>query len=80
MYLVGHAQTFLIAMLRAKQKGGKLLLRIEDLDYGRCKSRYLNEMIEDMLWMGISWDSWDCSDTIQPHNQPDYHSNLTGNK
>jgi glutamyl/glutaminyl-tRNA synthetase len=57
MCIVGHAQTFLIAKHRAEQAGGKLVLRIEDLDAMRCKSNYYDEMIEDLLWMGLSWQS-----------------------
>ena len=54
---VGHAQTFWIAQLRAKQfENGKLILRIEDLDEQRCKREFLTEMIEDLTWFGIQWD------------------------
>ncbi len=53
---VGHAQTFAIAVTRAYVYGGLLELRIEDLDYGRCKPHLLIEMIEDLLWFGIKWN------------------------
>jgi glutamyl/glutaminyl-tRNA synthetase len=52
---IGHAQTFLIAKKRAEQAGGKLILRIEDLDAQRCKAHYYDEMIEDLKWMGLDW-------------------------
>ena len=29
---------------------------IEDLDKQRCKTHYLNDMIEDLEWIGIKWD------------------------
>jgi glutamyl-tRNA synthetase len=50
---IGHAQTFWIAQQRCKQYNGKLILRIEDLDQQRCKSHFLNEMIEDLTWFGF---------------------------
>lgn len=34
---------------------GKLLLRIEDLDFLRCKNHFLKEMLEDLRWFGIHW-------------------------
>lgn len=52
---VGHAQTFALAWLRAQQMGGNLILRIEDLDAARCKSVYLDDMVEDLDWFGLSW-------------------------
>jgi glutamyl-tRNA synthetase len=54
---VGHAQTFLIALSRARLHGGTLLLRIEDLDTQRCKPHYLIDMMEDFRWFGIKWDN-----------------------
>ena len=53
---IGHVQTFMVAQLRAKSRNGLLVLRIEDLDKGRCKYHYLEAMIKDMLWIGLRWD------------------------
>ena len=55
---VGHAFTFYIAMKRRQKYGnkGKLIFRVEDLDHQRCKQRFVQEMIEDLHWMGITWD------------------------
>jgi glutamyl-tRNA synthetase len=52
---VGHAQTFLIACNRAKRSNGEVILRVEDLDMQRCKSHFLRDMIEDLMWIGIAW-------------------------
>lgn len=51
----GHASTFLIACERARERNGRLVLRIEDLDRNRCKEHFYGEMIEDMKWIGVEW-------------------------
>jgi glutamyl/glutaminyl-tRNA synthetase len=53
---IGHARTFWIAHLRARQFDGKLILRIEDLDRQRCKTPYVDDLIEDLEWIGIQID------------------------
>ena len=52
---LGHAQTFWIAMQRAKSEDGELFLRVEDLDRQRCKPELLESMLEDMKWLGLQW-------------------------
>lgn len=42
--------------LYARRTGGKFLLRIEDTDRTRSKEEYLEEILEDMKWMGLDWD------------------------
>lgn len=56
MNLVGHAQTFFIAKQRAKRFGGKLVLRIEDIDIQRCKPHFLSDMTEDLNWFQLQSD------------------------
>jgi glutamyl/glutaminyl-tRNA synthetase len=53
---LGHACTFWRAYERARQHGGTLVLRNEDLDPQRSKSEYVAAMIEDLHWLGIDWD------------------------
>ena len=53
---LGHAQTFWIAYQRARQAGGKLVYRTEDLDPQRCKPKFTNAAMEDLNWLGIDWD------------------------
>jgi len=53
---VGHARTFLIAWLAARSVGGKVILRIEDLDNSRVRSESLSGAIEDLTWLGLDWD------------------------
>lgn len=51
----GHAATFLTAQRRAREAGGTLVLRIEDLDRERCKPAYVDALLEDLRWLGLEW-------------------------
>jgi glutamyl-tRNA synthetase len=53
---IGHALTFWRAQERACAAGGKLILRIEDIDRARCRSEFLDAAIEDLDWFGLDWD------------------------
>lgn len=46
----------LLAWLSARQKGGRVILRIEDLDIARCPRRYGEQMCRDIRWLGLDWD------------------------
>ncbi len=52
---LGHAATFWAAHQRAKADNGTLLLRIEDLDTQRSKSHFAEAILEDLQWLGITW-------------------------
>ena len=52
---LGHACTFWTAQLRAREAGGTLILRNEDLDRQRCKAEFVAAMLEDMRWFGFYW-------------------------
>ena len=53
---LGNILCCLLAWLRARQKGGEVVLRIEDLDTARCPRRYAETMLEDLRWLGLDWD------------------------
>ena len=53
---LGNILCCLLAWLSARQKGGKVVLRIEDLDTARCPRRYAEIMLEDLRWLGLDWD------------------------
>lgn len=53
---LGHAMTFWRAQERAERAGGKLILRIEDLDGDRCRPEFREAIIEDLRWFGLQWD------------------------
>jgi glutamyl/glutaminyl-tRNA synthetase len=53
---LGHAKTFWTAQERARQNGGELILRNEDLDRARCKPEFVTAMFEDLRWFGFTWN------------------------
>lgn len=53
---LGHARTFWKAFERAREAGGTLVMRMEDLDAQRSRPEYAEAAIEDLRWLGISWD------------------------
>src|ERR1700692_2752145 len=53
---VGNARTYLLAWLSARSRGGRLLLRIEDIDSPRVKAGAGRQAIEDLQWLGLDWD------------------------
>src|SRR5438034_752353 len=52
----GHAMTFWRAQERAREAGGKLVLRIEDLDRDRGREEFADAIIEDLRWFGLDWN------------------------
>ena len=53
---LGNAMCALIAYLSAKSRGGKFLLRIEDLDAERCPRRFAEDIMRDLERLGIAWE------------------------
>lgn len=53
---LGNILCCLLAWLSARQKGGRVILRIEDLDTARCPLRYGEQMCRDIQWLGLDWD------------------------
>jgi glutamyl-tRNA synthetase/nondiscriminating glutamyl-tRNA synthetase len=52
---VGNARTALYNWLFARHAGGTFLLRIEDTDVERSEERHERQLMEDLLWIGLSW-------------------------
>ena len=53
---LGNLACSLLAWLSAKHQGGKIVLRIEDLDAKRCPRKYADQLEEDLSWLGLVWD------------------------
>jgi glutamyl-tRNA synthetase len=53
---VGNARTYLIAWLSARQAGGQVILRIEDIDSPRIKPGAAEQACDDLRWLGLDWD------------------------
>jgi glutamyl-Q tRNA(Asp) synthetase len=66
---LGHAYSALLNAHMAREAGGRLLLRIEDIDPQRCRPEYETEIYEDLRWLGISWQE---PARRQSENFPDY--------
>jgi glutamyl-tRNA synthetase len=53
---VGNARTYLIAWLSARAQGGRVVLRIEDIDSPRIKAGAAAAACADLRWLGLDWD------------------------
>jgi len=53
---IGGARTALFNWLLAKKTGGKFILRIEDTDTKRNTPMAMQQVIDDLRWLGIEWD------------------------
>jgi glutamyl-Q tRNA(Asp) synthetase len=53
---LGHAFSALFAWRRARETGGRFLLRLEDIDPTRCRPEYAAAILEDLAWLGLDWD------------------------
>ena len=53
---LGNVLCCLVAWLSARSQGGKVLLRVEDLDPERSGADYERQIEEDLRWLGLDWD------------------------
>ncbi len=53
---LGHAYSALVAWHAARENGGRFLLRIEDIDPGRCRPEFDAGILEDLAWLGLAWE------------------------
>jgi glutamyl-Q tRNA(Asp) synthetase len=53
---LGHVRSALEGWQAARDGGGRFLLRLEDIDRGRCREEYAAAIIEDLAWLGLRWD------------------------
>lgn len=70
---LGGAASALIGHERARERGGRFLLRIEDIDAARCHPAHAAAMIEDLAWLGIDWDG---DIRVQSEHFADYRQTL----
>ncbi|MGE3799551.1 MAG: tRNA glutamyl-Q(34) synthetase GluQRS [Candidatus Kapaibacterium sp.] len=54
---IGNARSFLLAWLQARSVGGKIILRIEDLDQARAVGGADKDIVRDLEWLGLDWDN-----------------------
>jgi len=53
---LGHAYSALVAHDMARAAGGTFLLRMEDTDLDRCRPEWEAQIVDDLHWLGLSWD------------------------
>src|SRR5437763_9323314 len=70
---VGNARTYLIAWLSARARGGRVVLRIEDIDSPRVKPGAAEQAREDLRWLGLDWDE---GPVVQTERLPLYEAAL----
>ncbi|HLY89463.1 MAG TPA: tRNA glutamyl-Q(34) synthetase GluQRS [Acetobacteraceae bacterium] len=70
---LGHAFSALFAWRRAREVGGRFLLRLEDIDPTRCRPEYAAAILEDLAWLGLDWDG---ELRIQSQHLADYRAAL----
>ncbi|MBI1391863.1 MAG: tRNA glutamyl-Q(34) synthetase GluQRS [Alphaproteobacteria bacterium] len=52
----GHAYSAAIAYRAARRANGRFLLRIEDIDKGRCRPEFDQAILDDLAWLGLKWE------------------------
>ena len=70
---LGHAHSALIAQTRAREAGGRFVLRLEDIDPGRCRPEHAVAIEQDLAWLGLRWDG---PVRVQSRHLPDYRAVL----
>ena len=63
---LGNVWACLLAWLAARSAGGRMVLRLEDLDPDRCTQAWCDQVMRDLEWLGLDWD-----------NEPVYQSRRT---
>ncbi len=54
---IGHAYSAMFAYEQAQLTNGKFLLRIEDIDQGRCRLEFEQAILDDLRWLGLRWST-----------------------
>jgi glutamyl-Q tRNA(Asp) synthetase len=54
---LGHARSALIGSALAHNVGGRFLLRLEDIDVGRCRPEFAASIQDDLRWLGLTWET-----------------------
>src|SRR4051794_40574881 len=70
---VGNARTYLLAWLSARSQGGRVVLRIEDVDSPRVKAGAAEQTLVDLAWLGLDWDE---GPIVQTERMPVYEEAL----
>ena len=67
---LGNARSFLLAWLWARSQGGRVVMRVEDIDLPRCSRELRDQALSDLEWLGLDWDEGPhAGDAIGPYDQ-----------
>ncbi len=69
----GHVFSALSAYQRAKELGGRFVLRIEDIDQTRCRPAFTEVLLDDLAWLGLIWEE---PVRVQSQHMADYQGAL----
>jgi glutamyl-Q tRNA(Asp) synthetase len=53
---LGHAYSALLNGDLAREAGGQLLIRMEDIDLARCRPEFEASILDDLAWLGLEWE------------------------
>ena len=53
---LGHVRSAIEGWRAAREAGGRFLLRLEDIDRGRCRAEFAAAILDDLAWLGLVWD------------------------
>ncbi|WP_099867727.1 glutamate--tRNA ligase [Pararhizobium haloflavum] len=69
---IGGARTALFNWLYARNRGGKMLLRIEDTDRSRSTDEAVDAILDGLSWLGLTWDG----EPISQYGRVDRHREI----
>ena len=70
---LGHAYSALAGWHAARARGGRFLLRLEDIDASRCRPEFAAAILQDLAWLGLDWDG---EVRIQSRHMAEYRATL----
>jgi len=66
---LGHALSAILNHRAARRCGGRFLLRIEDIDPARALAHHVEQIFDDLAWLGLAWEE---PVRRQSRHMPDY--------
>jgi len=67
---LGNAWSFLLCWLAVRSAGGRLVLRMEDIDPERSRPQFADDILRDLAWLGLDWDEGpDLGGPFAPYTQ-----------
>ena len=77
---LGHAYAARVAHDFAARSGGKMILRIDDIDHSRCRDEFIPPILENLAWLGLNWYGVDCQGVTHSGIQHNHASRQSSRK